>query len=162
MGWLHVKAYWPDMRHADIFDYGGEGVDGVSHVRIRPLRPSPEAIDQADVATGWLGQFLDEDARRLVKVVAGWRASGRRPAWKWIGRQMKLGIKEDAVTCRYIEAVALIACGLNGKGESSWRAMVRRQRMAKDRRAVSDEARSQGRVRGQRRRRIEVDIVYSD
>lgn len=161
-GWQHVKAYWPDMRDADIFDYGGEGIDGVSHVRIRPPRLSGHAIDAAQEAVGWLGRFLDEDARRLVVLAAGWMASGRRVGWTRVGRILALGVKPDAVEVRYIKAVALIACGLNGKGEASWRAMVRRQRVAKDRRAVSDEAPAQGRVRGQRRRRIEVDVVYSD
>lgn len=164
-GWLHVKAAWPDLRDADVFDYGGEGVDGVSHVRIRPMPLANAQIDAMRRAESWLGRYLaDEADRLLVRAALGWLAAGRRIGWTRIGKVLGLGVTRQALQRRYLTAVARIACGLNGKGEASVKAMVRAQMLAEARSAVGAGVGGEGsasRGRGQRRRVVEVDIVYS-
>ena len=161
--WLHVKAYWPDIREADIFDYPGGGVDGVSHIRIRPMPLSPAQVDQMEEAESWLGRFLDEGDRALVVLALGWLAAGRRIGWTRIARIMARSgptLTRSALAQRYIKAIATVACGLNGKGPASIRYMVRQRLMADARRRAGELPPVQGRRVW--RRRVEVDIVYSD
>ncbi len=163
-GWMTLRAYWPDIvRERCLGDYDAYGYLGNSS----DIAPARIPLNRAELARmqeaeGWLGRFLDEDARRLVVLAAGWMVSGRRVSWTRIGRIMGVKVGREAIKLRYLTAVAQIEAGLNGKGKAAVSASVRRQRMAEARRAMSDEASTQGRVRGQRRRRIEVDIIYSD
>jgi len=163
--WLHVKAYWPDMREADIFDYPGGGVDGVSHIRIRPLPLTPAQISEADEAGSWLGRFLKEGERRLMVLALGWPASGRRVAWKRVGRLLRVKLTGPALERQYKLAICVVTCGLNGKGRAAARRMLQ-ARLHGEARALVDAGGAggvyTGRVRGRRRRVTEVDIVYAE
>lgn len=162
-GWLRLRAWWPDVVRATwLGDYGGDGVDGASAVRVRPLPLTREQIAQMRETEGWLGRYLDEDARRLVLLALGFLAAGRRIGWLRIGRATRVRVSAEALRRRYIEALARIACGLACKGEASVRQMVRQRLMSEARRAAGEVVPVNDRKRGQRRRIRVADIVYSD
>lgn len=162
--WQSLRAYWPDIvRERCLGDYDAYGYLGnSSDLPEARISIPPAQMDRASVATDWLALLDDEASRLRVKLALEWKVGGRRVGWTRIGRIMGVKAGREAIKVKYIEAVAYITCRLNGKGEASWRAMARRQRVAKDRRAGADEAPTQGRLRGQRRRRIEVDVIYLD
>lgn len=159
--WLRVKACWPDIVRATwLGDYGGEGVDGVSEARVRPVPLGRADIAAMTEAERWLGRYLDERDRVLVGLALGWMAAGRRVGWKRIGRIMGEAVTPPALKRRYTMAIARIACGLNGKGPASVQYMVKRRMLAEARRAAGELPPVQGRRVW--RRRIAVDIIYSE
>jgi Domain of unknown function (DUF6362) len=95
-----LYSLWPAMPHASAGD----------RARIRPAAPTPEAIDRADEALGWL-MWLDPEERRLV-----WLRTEGVP-WKRITHRLDIG--RTTAWQRWSTALLKISVRLNATAEQN-------------------------------------------
>lgn len=113
-GWLHVKAFWPEIRRSGVFQIVGGEID---HPEEKPeLKPRP--LTRAEVrdmmeASDWLRHVPDAD-RRLVAIVLGYKVLGKQPSWTAIKRRLGISFGVHGLRKRYSRAITSICAALNG------------------------------------------------
>jgi hypothetical protein len=113
-GWLHVKAFWPQIRRSGVFQIVAGELD---HPEEKPeLKPLP--LTRAEVAammeaSDWLLHVPERD-RRLVTIALFYQAQGKQPQWAKIKRRLGIPFGADGLRMRYSRAITQICKSLNG------------------------------------------------
>lgn len=157
-GWLAVRAYWPSIvRERCLGDYDAYGYLGSSSdLPVARVPLASAEIDALDTSEGWALAYVPECDRKMVALALGWLVAGRRIGWRKLRLVLGWQIGPGAVQRRYERAIALICCGLNGKGAAGVKAVLGARARAGMMVADGDAS------VGQRsyRRRVVVDIEY--
>jgi len=99
---------------------------GWHEARVRPIPPSPGAIDRMDETLAWL-RWLEPDDAKIVWL----RASGER----WKGICWKVGLARATTHRHWLFALSVIAWKLNGRQVPKHRARQRVIEMVRDAKA---------------------------
>jgi hypothetical protein len=112
-GWLHVKAFWPEIRRSGVFQVVGNEID---HPEEKPeLRPLP--LTRAQVrdmmeTSEWMAHIPERD-RRLVAIVLAYKVQGKKPQWLKIKKRLGIPFGAHGLRKRYSRAITSICSALN-------------------------------------------------
>jgi hypothetical protein len=112
-GWLHVRAFWPEIRRSGVFQVVAGEID---HPEEKPeLRPLP--LTRAQVrdmveASEWMAHVPERD-RRLVALALTYKAQGKQPQWMKMKRRLGIAFGATGLQMRYSRAITSICKALN-------------------------------------------------
>lgn len=113
-GWLHVKAYWPDIRRSGEFrvDASGEVDFPEQEPETRPLPLTRAEVASMMEASDWMRHVPERD-RRLVALVLVYKVQGKQPQWLKLKRRLGVAFGADGLRKRYSRAVSDVCKALN-------------------------------------------------
>lgn len=115
--WLHVKAYWPDIRRSDIIriDPGGE-LDWPSDEHdLRPLPLSRADVAQMTEASEWMRHVPERDRRLVALAVTSLANGAKQVPWLKLKRAMGVPFGAEGLRKRYSRAIAAICNAENSQ-----------------------------------------------
>lgn len=113
-GWLHVRAYWPDVRRAEFIRIIGNELDWPEErPEARPLPLTRDEVAKRDATSEWLALVAERDRPLVVLAIACLAAGHKRVPWMRLKRQMGVRFGADGLRMRYQRALSTIAKAVN-------------------------------------------------
>lgn len=107
-GWLHVKAYWPEMRRHHHY---GDYADAEATPRALPL--SRADVARMTEAAEWLAFVPERDRRLVVLALSEFAGGASQVSWSRLKRAMDIQFGVHGLRKRYSRAITGICTALN-------------------------------------------------
>jgi hypothetical protein len=119
-GWLHVKAFWPEVRRFHwTTAVGGEHDHPEEDPQPRPLPLTRAEVAEMNAVGDWM-RFVPERDRKLVALALARLARGdKQVPWLQLKRVLGVPFGADGLRMRYSRAIAGVAAALNRQNSAT-------------------------------------------
>jgi hypothetical protein len=112
-GWLHVRAFWPEVLRSGVFQIVGGEIDYPEEKpELRPLPLTRAQVKEMTEASEWMAH-VPEDDRRLLAIALAYKVQGKQPQWLKIKRRLGIAYGAHGLRKRYSRAITAICVALN-------------------------------------------------
>jgi len=119
-GWLHVRAYWPEVRRSEFIRVVAGELDWPEpETDLRPLPLTRAEVATMTEASEWLAHVPERDRRLVVAAVAYLAAGHPQVSWTKLKRRLGVPFGADGLRMRYSRAITAIADALNNAQKSA-------------------------------------------
>jgi hypothetical protein len=113
-GWLHVKAYWPDIRRMPWWmTVSGEHDELEKEPQLRPLPLTRADVAAMNEAGDWLALVPERDRKLVALAVSALASGAKQVPWMELKRAMGVEFGAHGLRKRYSRALAGICTALN-------------------------------------------------